>query len=84
MLSVTSRLELFRRKRDQTVRKRNGIWIWIQLPFNENHMKVSIKKSAFNLLRNYLKVYKHQLSSLKSYKPASKFQIPQSAEKFGC
>ena len=38
---------------------------WIQLPFNENRMKISIKKQTFNLPRNYLKIYKHQISSLK-------------------
>ena len=83
MLSVTSQLELFWNKRDRTVTKRNGIWIWIQLPFNENRIKISIKKSTFNLPINHLKLYKHQLSlSLKNYKPASKLRIRQSVKNF--
>ena len=69
MFIVISALELLWNKRNQTIRKKNGIWIWIQLPLNEDRLKISSKKSTFNLLRNYLKLHKHQLSSLKNKKP---------------
>ena len=47
MVGVTSWSELFCNRRDRTVR--NGDDMWIQLPFNENCIKISIKKSAFGL-----------------------------------
>ena len=49
MLWVTSVSELFQNRRDQTIRKGNAMSIWIQLPATENHMKISIKKSTFDL-----------------------------------
>ena len=66
MLNVTPGSELFWNRRDQTVRKGHAMWIWIQLPFNENEIKISIKKSTFDLLWNYLKLCEHQLSSSKN------------------
>ena len=66
MLSVALGSELFCNRSDQTVRKGSGSWIWIQLPFNENRMKISIKKSNFSLPWNYLKLCEHQLLSLKN------------------
>ena len=77
MLGVTSGSELFWNRRDWTVRKGDDMWIWIQLPFNENRMKISIKKATFDLPWNYLKLCKYQLSSLENQKPASKLQISQ-------
>ena len=62
MLGVTSGPELIWNRRDWTVRKGNGMWILIQLPFNENYMTVSIKNSAFHLPWNYLKSYEYQLN----------------------
>ena len=72
MLSVTWGSELFWNRRDWTMRKRDGMWIWIQLPFIKNRMKISIKKATFGLPWNYLKLCKYQLSTLKNQKPASK------------
>ena len=66
MLSVALGSELFCNRSDQTVRKGSGSWIWIQLPFNENRMKISIKKSNFSLPWNYLKLCENQLLSLKN------------------
>ena len=82
-MGVTWGLGMFWNKRDWTVRKGDGMWIWDQLPFNENRKKISIKKAIFDLPWNYLKLYKYQLSLLENQKPTSKLQIPHWAEKFG-
>ena len=59
MLGGSSGLELFWNRRGLTVRKGHAMWIWIPLPFNKNRMKVSIKKSNFELPWNYLKLCEH-------------------------
>ena len=68
MLGVTSGLELFWNRSDRTVRKPNVIWIWIQLPFKESRMKISLKQSTSDLPWNILKLSEHQLPSLKKIK----------------
>ena len=68
MLGVTSGSKLFWNSRDWTVRIGDGMWIWIQLLFNENHKKISIKKATFDLPWNHLKLCKYQLSSLENQK----------------
>ena len=83
MLCVTSGSELFWNRRNWTTTNRNVMWIWIQLPFNENRMKISIKKSILDLQWNYLELYKHQLSSLKNKKPSPKLRIIQWTLTFG-
>ena len=65
------------------MRKENAMWIYIQLSFNENCMKISIKKLTFDLPWNYLQLSEHQPSSLKNEKPTFKIRIPQWAGKFG-
>ena len=44
------------------------MWIWIQLPFKENHITISSKKATFDLPWKYLKLFKHQLTSWKYLK----------------
>ena len=48
--------EWFRNSSNQAARNGNAMWIYIQVPFNENRMKISIKKSTFDLTWNYLKL----------------------------
>ena len=50
------------------LRKRNGMWIWIQWLFNKNRKKIPIKKLTFDLPWNYLKSLEHQLSWWKKLK----------------
>ena len=49
MLSETSWSELIWNRKDWTVRKGNALWIWIQLSFIKNRMKISIKNFWFTL-----------------------------------
>ena len=72
MLGVTSGSELFWNRRNRSVRNGNIMWICTQLPFNENRMKISIKKSALDLPCNCPKLSKYQFSSLKNKKPSPK------------
>ena len=51
--------EPFWNRRDRTVRKRNEMWIWIQLPFNETRIRISIKKSTLDLPWNYRNINFH-------------------------
>ena len=62
MLGVTSGSELFWNRRNWTVRKGNGMWIWIQLPFNENRMEILIKKQLSiypEIIWNYVNISFH-------------------------
>ena len=65
MLGVTSGSELLWNRRNQAAKKENAMWIQIQLPFNKNYLKISIKKPTLDLPWNYLKLSKNKLSSLK-------------------
>ena len=82
MLGVTSGSELFWNRMNRSGRNGNIMWIFTQLPFNENRMKISIKKSALDLPCNYPKLSKYQFSSLKNKKPSPKLWTLQCALKF--
>ena len=61
-MGVTSGSELLWNRRNWTVRKGDGMWIWIQLPFNENCMEILIKKTTFGLpgiIWNYANITFH-------------------------
>ena len=64
MLDVTLGWELFWKMRDWIIKNGNVMWIWIQLPFSENCMEISIKKSTSDVPWSYLKLSEYQLSSL--------------------
>ena len=68
MLGVTSGSKLIWNRSDWTVRKGNDVWIWIQLPFNENRIKISVKNSNLDLPWNYQKLCEYQSWSLKKTK----------------
>ena len=79
MFSISAS-DLIWNRRDWTVRKGNGVWIWIQLPFNENCIKISNKNSAFDLPRNYLKLCEYQHSSFKKLKTSIQITNPLDSE----
>ena len=49
MLGVTSGSKLFRSRKNRSERKENAMRIKIKSPFNEDRMKISIKKLTFYL-----------------------------------